>query len=146
MAAKTETKPKKLMTAYWTLSQRDIIVPGCMIQLLMLSSARVMPERRRVLEALLDRSCPIIAMITVTNDISMVFASIVVIKAADEGLSLPCVPIISHLGPIRATMTNMPERIVEYNAKKMVMTDTQFLRLPFTPFTLSHLWWAAKSP
>src|SRR3954454_21752143 len=101
-----------------------------MIQLLMLSSARVTPERQRVLEALLDRSCPIIAMITVTNDISMVFASMVVTKAADEGLSRPCVPIVSHLGPIRAITTNMPERIVEYNAKKMVMTDPQFLRLP----------------
>ena len=111
----------------------------------MLSSARVMPDRC-LLEALLDKSCPIIAMMTVTNDISMVLASMVVIKAAEDGLSLPFVPIICHFGLTRAMTTNMPEKIVEYNARRMVMTESQFLRLPFTPFTLSHLWLAAKSP
>jgi hypothetical protein len=110
-----------------------------MIQLLMLSSARVMPDRC-LLEALLDKSCPIIAMITVTNDISMVLASMVVIRAAEDGVSFPLVDIDCHLGLFRAMMTNMPERIVEYNAKRMVTTESQFLRLPFTPFTLSHLW------
>lgn len=139
-AAAKETKPRKLMPAYRTLSQRDIIVPGCMIQLLMLSSARVTPEWRPVLDALLDRSCPIIAMMTVTNDISMVLASMVVIKAAEDGFSLSLVPIISHLGLFRAMTTDAPERNVEYNAKRMVMIESQFLWLPLTPFTLSHLW------
>jgi hypothetical protein len=69
----------------------------------------------------------------------MVFANMLVTRAAEAGVDVPFVLIVSNTGPLKATTKNAPERSVEYTDKKIVIVESQLLRLPFTALTLSHL-------